>query len=112
MKNNEFDAQILARGSFLDTENGEMFEVEAATIRLNHVALNAWILSEMHNVQDCYDTDEEWKRHKEEYKEKRKTVVDRIIKIVGIDVTTENQSVNISQSQSEVFTLVRILKLS
>ncbi len=109
---NEFAIQLMAKGSFVDSGvgNGCLYLVEAFTIRLNHIALNAWILSEMMNSRDCYSTDEEWEAHKTECKIKRKAVRDQILKTLGINPDTEG--ISITQVQSEVFTIVRISELS
>jgi len=60
----------------------------------------------MFNCRECYETDEEWKAHKTEYMEKRKAVKEKIIKVLGIDAA--KGSLCITQSQSEVFTVVHI----
>lgn len=105
---NDFAVQLLAKGSFVDngTGNDKSYLVEVFTLRLNHIALNAWILSETMNCRECYDTDEEWENHKAEYKAKREICNKQIIDAVEIDQRAG--SVNITQSQSEVFTVVHI----
>ena len=42
-RKNEFAVQVIARGAFLDNDpgyGGKVYQVETATIRLNHIALN------------------------------------------------------------------------
>ncbi len=111
-ESNEFVIQLMAKGGFVDNGTGgdDSYLIEAYTIRLNHIALNAWILSEMMNVRECYDTDEEWEAHKAEYKARREAVNKQIINILGIDPDTG--SISITQSQSEVFTVVHIRKMA
>lgn len=103
-----FVAQLIARGAFVDngTGDGGPYLVETFTLRLNHVALNAWILSETMNSRDCYNTDEEWEEHKAEYKARREAWNKRIIGTLGID--PDAGSVKITQAQSEVFIVVHI----
>lgn len=109
---NEFAIQVISKGSFVDngTYVDSSFLVEATTIRLNHVALNAWISSITWNHRECYDTNEEWEAHKAEYAERRKTVEVKITKTLEID--SDKGSVCITQSQSEVFTVVHIRKIA
>lgn len=107
----EFAIQIMSKGSFADnsTGNDKTYLVEAYTLRLNHVALNAWILSETMNCRECYDTDEEWEAHKAKYKDRRKTFEKKIIDALSIDASRGGFS--ISQAQSEVFTVVHIYEV-
>ena len=106
----DFVIQVIAKGSFVDNAGGgRSFLVEATTVRMNHVALNAWILSETMNHRECYDTNEEWEAHKAEYAERRKAVIAQIVETLEIDST--KGSVSITQSQSEVFTVVHIRKI-
>lgn len=111
MKNfegNEFAIQVVANGSYIDdgSGGGKSFVIDTTVIRMNHIALNAWILSETLNCRECYETNEEWEEHKTEYAEKRKTVKRQIIEALGID--QNNGSISITQSQSEIFTIVHI----
>ena len=75
---NDFAIQVIAKGAFVDngTYVDSSYLAEATTIRLNHIALNAWILSECFNTRDCYEDgekgDAEWEAHKAEYEERRK----------------------------------------
>lgn len=111
---NEFAIQVISKGAFIDngTVNGSAYLVEATTIRLNHIALNAWILSETMNCRECYETDEEWEAHKAEYVERRKTWITNILEALKLEVDSNEESVSITQSQSEVFTVVHISKIS
>lgn len=110
-EDNNFAIQLLAKGSFVDngTGNEKSFLVEAFTIRLNHIALNAWIMSETMNCRECYDSNHEWEDHKAEYKAKREAWNKQIIDILNID--SDTGSVSITQSQSEVFAVVYIHKI-
>jgi len=107
-----FVIQLMAKGSYVDNSNGSdcLYLVEAFTIRLNHIALNAWILSAMFNTRDCYETDEEWETHKAEYKTRREAFNKQIIEALEIEPSAG--SVSITQAQSEVFTVVHIRKIS
>lgn len=109
---NEFVVQLLAKGAFVDSSAGDdgSYLIEAFTLRLNHVALNAWILSETMNCRECYNTDEEWKEHKAEYKARREAWNKMIINSLGLE--PNEGSVSITQAQSEVFTVVHIRKVA
>lgn len=109
---NDFSLQVISKGSFIDdgVEDGSLYLVEATTIRLNHVALNAWIFSECLNTRDCYEDgekgDAEWEAHKTKYAERRRNWQKQITDILEID--TDSGGISITQSQSEVFTVVYI----
>lgn len=110
---NEFALQVISKGAFIDngTGNGSSYLVEATTVRLNHIALNAWILSETMNCRDCYDTNEEWEAHKAEYAERRKAWKTQILEVLELEIDSDKESISITQSQSEVFAVVHIRKI-
>jgi hypothetical protein len=70
-------------------------------------------MSETMNCRECYQDgitgDAEWKEHKEKYAKRRETWKSRIIKAIGL---YDDGSINITQSQSEVFTVVHITKVT
>lgn len=107
---NEFAIQVIAKGSYVDNGSGggKSFLIETTIVRMNHIVLNAWILSTTFNCRECYNTDEEWEAHKAEYAERRKAVIEKIIDALGIKIDTDKESICITQSQSEVFTVVHI----
>ena len=108
---NKFAIQVISKGSFVDNAGGgSSFLVEVTTVRMNHVALDAWIMSATMNHRDCYDTNEEWEAHKAEYVERRKAVIAQMVEALEIDST--KGSVSITQSQSEVFTVVHIREVA
>jgi hypothetical protein len=111
---NDFAIQVISKGAFVDegTGNENSYLVETATIRLNHVALNAWILSETMNCRECYDTNEEWEAHKAEYAERRKAWKAQILEALELEIDSDKESVSITQSQSEVFAVVHIKKIA
>ena len=112
---NKFAIQVISKGAFVDggVGDGSYYLVEVTTIRLNHVALNAWILSDCLNTRDCYKDGEEgnsqWEAHKAEYDERRKDWNKQIIG--ALEIASDAGSVSITQSQSEVFTVVHIRKV-
>lgn len=113
-----FALQIIARGSYLDTPFGDetTYSVEVITIRLNHVALQKWILSECFNTRNCYEDgeagDAQWKAHKAKQTKLREQWKARVLVALGIDLNPESEGISITQSQSEVFTVVRISRLT
>lgn len=112
---NEFSIQLLAKGAYVDngTGDGQKYLIEAYTIRLNHIALNAWITSECMNCRECYQDgpagDAEWNAHKAEYAERRRAWTEQIVK--SLDIGDDGGSNCITQSLSEVFTVVHITKI-
>lgn len=114
----EFKVDVIARGSYIDQpygEEDERFSVEAITVRLNHVALNAWFSSQMHNVRECYEDgeagDHEWEAHKAEYKRRGEEWKANVLCALAIRAEPERESISITQAQAEVFTAVHIRRL-
>lgn len=110
-----FALQVIAKGSFIDNGVGYgcSFQVDVTTIRLNHVGLNEWLMSEMSNTRECYEDgpegDAQWEAHKVEYAERRKTWEAQVIK--SLDIDSSVGSVSITQAQTEIFTVVHILEI-
>lgn len=113
MNNDKFEVKLIAKGSFVDSEPGNLFLVETYTIRLNHIALNDWLLSECHNCRECYIDgevgDAQWKAYQAERAELRKMWTDQIIAAIAINVG--EGSICITQALSEVFTVVHITEM-
>lgn len=108
---NEFSVQLVAKGAFVDEAAGERpYLIETYTLRLNHVALNDWILSECFNTRDCYEDgaagDAQWAAHKAERTKRRETWRNQILEALEIDPCTGG--ITITQCQSEVFSVVHI----
>ena len=109
-ESNEFAIQVIAKGAFVDSGSGggKVYLIETTTVRMNHIALNAWLLSHSLNCRECYNTDAEWEAHKAEYEERRKAVIAKIKDALGIEIDADKESVCITQSLSEVFSIVHI----
>jgi hypothetical protein len=107
---NFFALQKIAKGEYIDdgAGDGRSYMVKVIAIRMNHVALNEWILSENLNCRACYETDAEWEAHKTEYSKKRETVKTKIIDLLRLD--PNKGSFSITQALAEVFTVVYITK--
>jgi hypothetical protein len=106
---NEFAVQVIAKGAFVDSGSGRVFMLEAIAIRLNHVAYREWQGFIVWNSRDTYDTDDEWERYKVE-KEAKREVWEAKIKS-ALHLEDAEGSVCITQSQSEIFTVVHIYKI-
>lgn len=108
---NEFALQVISSGWFLDNDesfNGKMFAVETATVRLNHVALDEYIMkASLLNCRECYDTDEEWAKYSETKKRNLEQFNAKVAKATGF----ETDGLTITQVQSEVFALCRIFEI-
>ena len=108
---NEFAIQVMAKGAFTDnaTGDGKSYQVEATTIRLNHIALNAWHDTYTLNCRDCYQDgaagDIEWNERQAECSRNLEAFHTKIKRALGID---EEKAVSITQNVSEVFTVVYI----
>ncbi len=107
-----FAVQILSRGAYIDRYTGDSetycYQTEAYTLRLNHVALNAYLLSVMNNCRECYkdgrDGDEAWAAHKAMMRDRREAWKARMLR--AMDIGLDSGSVAIKQVQSEVFAAV------
>lgn len=109
MKDNNFDLEVICQGAYVDDE----WLVETQILRLNHIALNEWTLSEICNSRGCYpdgkDGDNEWAQHQAEYTEKRRNATQRIIS--RLNFTGHEGNVIITHNMAEIFTAVRISKI-
>lgn len=109
---NEFAIQIIARGFFVDDGCGseKTYIVETFAIRLNHIALNEWLLTKTSSCRECYDDgpdgDKEWENHKTEYATRHEAIKKQLIEDLGID--PDKGSVAITQSHAEMFAAVYI----
>jgi hypothetical protein len=113
MKEDAFDFDVIARGNFIDTgTGGDIFRIEAITLRLNHIAYNEYLSFESFNPPECYSTDVEWEQRKAEKQQARiawkKAVVDRL----GLYGEKGAADVTITEAMSEVFTVVFMERLS
>lgn len=104
----DFEIKVISKGAFIDegVYPNTKYLVDVTTIRLNHVALNAWHSSVVMNCRECYDTDKEWEQYKAKCKSRRCECEKLITKSLGID--TNQGSVSVTQSLSEIFTVVHI----
>lgn len=111
-----FALQVIARGSFIDDapDYETPFMIEAITVRLNHAALNGWLLSEMSNTRGCYEDgpegDAQFKAHKAEWADRRTTWSAQLLDLLDIDPASSG--VTIARAQTEVFTVVYIHKVN
>lgn len=105
---NNFQAQLISRGSYVDTDPSYMgwaYLVTTYVLRLNPAGLNEYILSSVLSDRYSFATDSEWEEHKAKKKHLQAEFTERIRESLGIP-----QVLNpvITQSLSEVFTAVTI----
>jgi hypothetical protein len=120
MTGNEFDFDVVARGAFIDDLRSggsypkALFSVETITIRLNHVALNEYIMSLCQNCRECYpDGDEgekQWQQHQAEKKELNIAWQKNIFDCLDLKIE-EGKIPVIKEVQSEIFTIVYVARL-
>jgi hypothetical protein len=107
MKENIFDFEVLARGSFIDSATGgDSFRIEVITLRLNHIALGEYLTSEYDNSPEHYNTQEEYEQHKVKKEHARISWKKRIIDMLGLYEVVDYTGATIAEVQSEVFTVV------
>lgn len=115
LKDDGFGVEIISRGAFIDRFAGDekAYQIETYTLRLNHVALNAYLLSLTNNCRECYpdgrDGDEQWATHKTVMRGRRQAWKAKMLRALDIDPDTGSMA--IKQVQSEVFAAVWIRKV-
>lgn len=104
MNSNKFEIGIIASGSFLDADpgyGGKTYRVETRTIRLNPIAMNAYLSYHFnHDIED-FDSREEYEEYKMEKRFMKINFEKKVAEILGFDPEVAN--VNIQQIVSEVF---------
>ena len=108
-KKNEFSIQIISSGAFLDNDpgyRGKVYLVETFVIRLNHIALNEWLLVQARNYRDHYETEQEWQDYLAQKEIQLQAFNDKVAAAVGCDPSAG--SITITQALSEIFTVVNI----
>lgn len=108
-RTNEFAIEVLAKGGFLDHDNGyedKTYEVVTYTLRLNHVALDAYWKSIA--TQDRLDFEErqEYLDYLAEKNAAKAAFENKIAEMLDVNPDREKQSFAISQVVSEIFTAV------
>jgi hypothetical protein len=112
MKENIFDFDVMARGSFIDNATGEdLFRIEAITLRLNSIALNEYNDSLGHNAPECYDTHEEWMHYRARKDGELAAWKKKVLDMLGLYEEQDKAGAAITQAQTEVFTVVLIERI-
>jgi hypothetical protein len=107
MKDNIFDFDVMARGSFIDNATGgDSFLIEAITIRLNHIALNKWQDSVIYSCPEAYNDRAEWEQIKAKKDQARAAWKKMVIDSLGLRQEEGKANVTIIKAMSEVFTVV------
>ena len=108
----DFALEVVCKGSFLDSDpsyGGDVFLIDTIVVRLNHVALNAWLGASIVNEPECYETHQEWIEHSEKKARMLREVRYKIAALLDIDRSAG--SLSITQGVSEIFTVVHIRKV-
>lgn len=104
--NEKFDVEIVTEGQFVD----QGYLVKTIVIRLNSVAMNEFILSDILNCRECYETENEWQEYKAKKTKKREEWENKILQKFGF-VKNDKNSVCIAENVSEIFTVVIMERL-
>lgn len=110
-RKNEFAVQVIARGAFLDNDpgyGGKVYQVETATIRLNHIALNEWLCNQANRCREDFDTDKEWAAYMDRQRNITNELNRKIAAAAGFPPIPDNADVNVQQVISEVFAVAYI----
>lgn len=110
-RKNEFAVQVIARGAFLDNDpgyGGKVYQVETATIRLNHIALNEWLCNQANRCREDFDTDKEWAAYMDRQRNITNELNRKIAAAAGFPPIPDNANVNVQQVISEVFAVAYI----
>lgn len=108
---NEFAVQVVARGAFLDNDpgyGGKVYQMETATIRLNHIALNEWLCNQANRYRGDFDTDKEWAAYMDRQRNITRELNRKIAAAAGFPPIPDNADVNVQQVISEVFAVAYI----
>lgn len=105
-----FNVEILSRGGYVDRVDDDLYQIDTYTLRLNHVALNGYLLSLTNNCRECYGDgragDEQWAAHQTGMAAQRKIWKAKMLEALRIG--PGDGSVVIKQIQAEVFAAVRM----
>lgn len=110
-RKDEFAVQVIARGAFLDNDpgyGGKVYQVETATIRLNHIALNEWLCNQANRCREDFDTDKEWAAYMDRQRNITNELNRKIAAAAGFPPIPDNANVNVQQVISEVFAVAYI----
>lgn len=110
-RKDEFAVQVVARGAFLDNDpgyDGKVYQVETATIRLNHIALNEWLCNQANRYRADFDTDKEWAAYMDRQRNITNELNRKIAAAAGFPPIPDNADVNVQQVISEVFAVAYI----
>lgn len=102
----EFGVQAIASGNFIDqpVEDGRIYIVKTAIVRLNPTALNAWYKAQVKDWEmEDLDTDEEIQAYIGEKKRLMMEFEGEIAKAVGFRPDLSIERINVNQIVSEVF---------
>ena len=110
MNLNFFAIEVFAHGKTQDIfPGGDTYTLEAWTIRMNPVALNAWHDSSPVDVSEwewIAESKEQAEIIRDAHEAKRAEVIDNIRKALEID----QDGITVTHCLSEIFTVVRIVK--
>ncbi len=110
-RKDEFAVQVVARGAFLDNDpgyGGKVYQVETATIRLNHIALGEWQDSRINREPDDFDTDEEWGKYLDGQLKIIRDMDRKIAVAAGFPPIPDNADPIVKQVLGEVFAVAYI----
>lgn len=103
----DFAVEVIATGGFDDeVEPGKTYRIETKTLRLNHIALNEYIMAQVCNDRTTYENDQEWRDYLADKEKKRENFIRRVASAVGFP----DDGVSVAQVVSEVFTVAHIYK--
>lgn len=100
-----FRIEVVTEGQFVDCG----YLIKTIVIRVNPDAMNEYISSGVLNTRYTYETMKEWEAYKEEKAKRRQEWEGKVAEKLGI-VKGETDSLVISQSLSEIFTVVYMSK--
>lgn len=104
----DFAVEVIATGGFDDeVEPGKTYRIETKTLRLNHIALNEYIMAQVISDRISFDTDQEWREYLE-YKAKER---EKFILSVASAVGFPDDGVSVAQVVSEIFTVAHIYRI-
>ena len=106
-RTNDFAVEVIASGGFDDeVEPGKIYRVDTKTLRLNHIAMNEYIMAQVMNDRTTYETDKEWRDYLADKEKKRENFIRKVASAAGFP----DDGVSVAQVVSEIFTVAHIYK--
>jgi hypothetical protein len=101
-----FEVEILSKGSCIDTENGNVYQIDTYTLKVSHQVFSDWVDATIPVPMDCYEADEY-----HEIIEKRDKTYDAWITKMCFIIGTDPEKTQYAYIQREFFACACVYKV-